>query len=449
MSETTSQKSLSLEEKRELLALLLRKEVERSEPVPAVRRVAQPDREDAVDELVEQHRRQFPALDGKAYFNYGAHGTMPQPAIEAVLRSYEHMQRWGPFSTEVNEWVQQEINRTAAQLAAIIGAPADNVALTENATVGCNVALWGMDWRAGDHILLSDSENPGVVVAVQTLARRFHLQLSTCAVSRATGRGALLDAVAAGLRADTRLVVLSHVLWNTGRVMPLDEIAELCRARGGASGRIKILADGAQSIGVLPSRVAESGVDFYALTGHKWLCGPEGVGGLYVSPEALEELRPTFVGWRGVSIDKDDGSLSWRAGARRFEVSTSAYPLFAGLRAALDVHEGLDSAAGRYERILRLSRSLWEKLRAAGAEGPTSAIECLQTSPPEAGIVVVRLNGHEHQRAVYFLEAEGCYVRAMYDPECLRFCPHYFTTPAEVDRLVELLRRYVSGGRRG
>ena len=142
-----------------------------------------------------------------------------------------------------------------------------------------------------------------------------------------------------------------------------------------------------------------------------------------------------------------DGWLSWRAGARRFEVSTSAYPLFAGLRSAVAVREGFDSAAGRCERVLRLSRSLWEKLRGVGGAGQAAAIECLQTSPPECGVVAVRLNGHERQRAVYFLEAEGCYGRAMLDPECLRFCLHYFTTQAGVDRLVELLRHYVGGDR--
>ena len=78
---------------------------------------------------------------------------MPRPAIEAVTRSYEHVQRWGPFSTEVYEWVEREVARTAACLAARIGAPPENVALTENATVGCCIALWGLDWRAGDHVL--------------------------------------------------------------------------------------------------------------------------------------------------------------------------------------------------------------------------------------------------------------------------------------------------------
>ena len=233
-----------------------------------------------------------------------------------------------------------------------------------------------------------------------------------------------------------------------GRVLPLGEVADLCRSHGRAGVLVRLLADGAQAVGVLPLEVAASGVDFYAFTGHKWLCGPEGVGGLYVSPEALEELQPTFAGWRGISVDKADGSLNWRAGARRFEVSTSAYPLFAGLRSAVAVHEGFDTVAARYERVLRLSRSLWEKLRGAGGPGRPPPSSARSHRRPKSGIVAVRLNGHDHQRAVNFLEAEGCYGRAMYDPECLRFCLHYFTTQTEVDRVVELLRHYVGRGDR-
>ncbi len=450
IGETNAHKSLSLDEKRALLALLLRKELEETPPVLSKRDVVRPDAavenigaDAAGDERVAQHRKQFPALAGKSYFNYGAHGTLPRPAIEAVLRSYEYAQQWGPFSTEVNEWVQQEMSRTRACLAAQLGTAAESIALTENVTIGCNIVLRGLDWQAGDHILLTDCENPGIVAAVNALAQRYRLEVSTCPVLETLNQGSPLDAIKRHLRATTRLVVVSHILWNTGQVLPLAEIADLCRSHAKSQGRIRILVDGAQSVGVLPLKLPETNVDFYAFTGHKWLCGPEGVGGLYVNPDALEELQPTFVGWRSVNIDKTDGALSWQQDARRFEIATSAYPLLAGLRSAIEVHDKFDSIAVRYASILKLSRYLWEKLRAASETKSAAAIECLQTSPPESGLVVIRLKGHRHQHAAHFLEAEGCMLRAMYEPECLRICLHYLTTLSEIDRLVELLQNYV------
>lgn len=441
ITDIVSHKSLSLDEKRDLLASLLRTELQRTPFVESTTDAVQCNNgpQSATDERIVRHRSQFPALANKSYFNYGAHGTLPRPAIDAILRSYEYVQQWGPFSSEINEWVRQEINRTISCLAAQLGASPETIALTENVTTGCNIVLWGIDWQPGDHILFSDCENPGIVAAIEELARRFHLVTSTCPLLETQTKDEALDAIEQNLRPNTQLVVLSHVLWNTGQVLPLAEIVELCGSNATTRGRTRILIDGAQSVGVLPLNLAASGVDFYAFTAHKWVCGPEGVGGLFVALEALEELHPTFVGWRSLDIRKTDGALSWQRGARRFHVSTSAYPLLAGMRSAVEIHDNFESSDLRYERIVELSRYLWEKLRAAG-DGETSNIECLQTSPPESGLVAVRLKSGAHEKAVQFLEAENCFVRSMYDPQCLRFSLHYFTTFAEVDHLLELLR---------
>jgi L-cysteine/cystine lyase len=426
-------RSLSLAEKRELVTRMLRKQLER--PLPRCDE----------DRSLEQQRQRFPALANKSYFNYGAHGVMARESIDAILESYEFVQKWGPFSTEVNEWVQQEINRTTHCFSTLLGAPAETIALTENATMACNIVLWGIDWKAGDHILLSDCENPGVAAAIESVAQRYRLEVSTCPLLKAQNEEAALDAIARNLRINTRLVVVSQVLWNSGQVLPIAEIAALCHARRTGNGKIRVLIDGAQSLGVLPLQLTAANVDFFAYTGHKWLCGPEGVGGLFVSPEALEELLPTFVGWRSVNIDKTDGSLSWHRDARRFQVSTSAYPLFAGLRKAVAIHNEFQPGAERYQRIRTLSQYLWEKLNATAA-AQDGALECLQSAPPQAGIVVIRMSGQEHQKVVHFLEARHCFVRFMYDPQCLRFCVHYFTTNNEIDRLVELIKEYT--GRR-
>src|ERR1044072_5761206 len=342
---TTRIGSLSVDEKRELLADLLRRKMQRrpnGETVSGSTAVLTQAR-------VEDYRRQFPALDGKSYFNYGAHGTLPRPAMDAVLESWEYMQKWGPFSTEINDWIQQEVSKTIACRATQLGATPQMIALTENVTAGCNIVLWGLDWQQGDHILISDCENPGIVAAIHEVARRFHLHVS--AFRAGTSEPATIEAIARGLRSNTRLVVISHVLWNTGQVLPLPKIAELCRSNRINRGRTLLLADGAQSVGVLPLNLANSGADFYAFTSHKWLCGPEGIGGIFVAPESLEFVQPTFVGWRSVNIDEADGSFTWQPGARRFHISTSAYPLFGGLGRAVSIPEDVPPIGKRYPRL--------------------------------------------------------------------------------------------------
>lgn len=427
---TTRTGPLSVDEKRDLLADLIRKKMQRSpngEPSSGSSAI--------LSKSIDDHRKQFPALDGKTYFNFGAHGTLPRPAMNAVLESWEYMQKWGPFSAEVNDWIQQEVSKTIACFAKGIGAPPETIALTENVSAGCNIVLWGLDWQQGDHILISDCENPGIVAVIREVAHRFRLEISTFRVAQTENE--TIESIARGLRSNTRLVVISHVLWNTGQVLPLTKIAQLCRANRTAQGRTLLLVDGAQSVGVLPLKLAASGADFYAFTSHKWLCGPEGVGGLFVAPESLEFVQPTFVGWRSVKIDEGDGSFRWQPGAARFHVSTSAYPLFAGLRRAISIHDDFAPIEKRYERILELGRYTWERLQKAD-------IECLQQSPPEVGLVFIPSKApHE---IVRFLESENCYTRFMYDPECVRLSLHYFTTRNEVDRLVDLIQTHEQRG---
>ncbi len=179
--------------------------------------------------LLERHRQQFPALANKAYFNYGGQGPMPQAALDAIFQSYEYVQRVGPFSNEVGSWVVREATETRVAIASSLGVPTETITLTEDVTVGCNIALWGIDWQAGDHLLISDCEHPGIVATVQELQRRFGIEVSCCPLMGTLNEGDPVAAIAEYLRPKTRMVVLSHILWNTGQVLHLAEIAAACR----------------------------------------------------------------------------------------------------------------------------------------------------------------------------------------------------------------------------
>ncbi|MEG5064933.1 aminotransferase class V-fold PLP-dependent enzyme [Microcoleus sp. B3-A4] len=377
----------------------------------------------------DNHRQQFPALANKAYFNYGGQGPLPEPALDAIYQAYKRVQLGGPFSAEVGAWVVQEAMLTRRAIASELTVPPETIALTEDVTVGCNIALWGIDWKAGDHLLISDCEHPGIVASVMELQRRFNIEVSICPLAATLNEGDPVAVIADSLRPNTRLLVISHILWNTGQVLPLAEIVKVCHQTG-----VKVLVDAAQSVGVLPLNLIESGVDFYAFTGHKWWCGPEGLGGLYVSAEALADLHPVFIGWRGIVTDANAKVLGWKSGSQRYEIATSAYPLYAGLRSAIALQHEWGTIEERYAEICRLSKYLWERL----SELPD--VECLRKSAPEAGLVSFRLtNGRPHKKLVDLLEKQGIMVRTILNPDCVRACVHYFTNEAEIDKLVEAI----------
>ena len=387
---------------------------------------------------LERHRQQFPALANKAYFNFGGQGTLPQGSLEAIQQAYEYVQRHGPFSAGVNAWVTEEADKTRLAIASELGAAVEAIALTEDVTVGCNIAMWGIDWQAGDRMLLTDCEHPGIIATAQEIARRFKVEVSTCPIMATLNEGDPTAVIAEHLQPRTRLVVLSHLLWNTGQVLPLGEIVEVCRNYSTGSQPIRILVDAAQSVGSLPLNLTELGADFYAFTGHKWLCGPEGIGGLYVRPDAMESLNPTFSGWRGIVTGKAGKPVGWKPDARRYEVATSAYPLYAGLRAAIATHQQWGTPQERYRQICQMSEYLWQRL------SQLDFVRCLRTSPPEAGLVsFVLTNGHAHNQLVQSLEQRGFMLRTIQDPDCVRACVHYFTQQTEIDQLIEAIESLI------
>ncbi|MDJ0707643.1 MAG: aminotransferase class V-fold PLP-dependent enzyme [Leptolyngbyaceae cyanobacterium MO_188.B28] len=392
--------------------------------------------------ITERHRQKFPALTDKAYFNYGGQGPMARESLDAIQQAHETMQQKGPFAESVYAWLSQELGSTRKVLAQELQIPMEALTLTENVTVGCNIALWGLDWQAGDHLLMSDCEHPGVIAAAQELSRRYGVELTTCPLLATLNQGDPTAIIAEHLRPETRLLMISHILWNTGQVIPLQEIVEVCHAH--APNPVWVLVDAAQSAGALPLRLTDSGVDFYAFTGHKWWCGPAGLGGLYIRPEVFEQIHPTFIGRRGITVDEAGNPAAWQSSGKRFEISTSDFSLAAGLKSAIALHNQWGSAEARYQRICELSHYLWERLT------QLPKVACLRTTPPESGIVSFQINSDSAAAAnlqpklVAALEQQGIFLRTLLHPNCIRACTHYFTLESEIDRLVEAIQQWIA-----
>ncbi len=378
-------------------------------------------------------RQQFPALANKSYFNYGGQGPMPQAALDAILEGYRDIQLQGPFGLKTSEWVMRESNLTRQAIGSELDVAATSISLTENVTVGCNIALWGIDWQPGDRILLSDCEHPGVIASIHEICRRFQVSVDILPLLATLNTDDPVAVITAHLQPQTRLVVFSHVLWNTGQVLPVAEIAAGIRQYSQVDQPIRILIDAAQSVGLLPLKLDELGIDYYAFTGHKWWCGPEGVGGLYIHPDARSSLQPTFIGWRGLDYSKPN--LPLIKDSRCYEVATSAYPLYCGLRAAISTHQAWGSAIDRSIEIISLATYLWQNLQ------QLPGIKCLSETAPQSGLVSFQVKAGNHAKLVQSLELENFYLRTIVDPNCIRACTHYFTTTDEIDALIEFISR--------
>jgi len=383
---------------------------------------------------VYAHRRLFPGLAGKSYFNYGARGPMPLPALDAIRQALDTSESIGPFSHEALVFYEHSTESLRQTLAGIFSVAMDSIALTENTTTACNIALWGIDWKPGDHLLLSDCEHLSAIAVAQAVRDRCGIQLTSFNASQAANGAELLEAFDRAVRPETRLVLVSHVLWNTGLVTPLASLREIATER--TAGRCQVLVDGAQAAGLLD---AEPEWDFYAFPASKWFCGPAGVGALIVAPEALERLRPVFGGWRGAAISEPDGAVRWRDGARRYEAGTSCQALYCGWDASIRVQREWGDSNVRVTRAREMGRAVWNRLTTMreNQELPPGAV--VPADPPGAGILTLRLPDPE--AVVSRLEVEGVYVRSIPYPASLRICTHYLTSCADLQRLTDALAR--------
>ena len=389
-------------------------------------------------------RNLCPALANKTYFNYGGQGPLPTPSLEAITASWQRIQELGPFTTDVWPYISSETNKTRALLARMCGVAPHRLALTENVTSGCVLPLWGLPFEAGDRLLISDCEHPGVVAACHELAKREHLEVDNLPVQHLRqGREAqnetnagVLQALEDALKPRTKVVVLSHLLWNTGQLMPIPDVADHLRQH---AGHPFLLVDAAQSMGQIPVEAAAQAADIYAFTGHKWTCGPEGLGGVALSERILKQANPTLIGWRSLR-DETRAVINdpdpFHHDSRRFEIATSCVPLMAGLRQSLHLMAGEGNEQERLQTIQTLSGELWKQLK----EMP--CITPLLEGEPPAGLVSFQLNdpsGRTPTETVQILGNKGIWIRNLEEPICLRACTHITTEASELNRFVEAL----------
>jgi L-cysteine/cystine lyase len=389
---------------------------------------------------IQAIRRHFASLDRHAYLNFGGAGPSPEVVLAAVVQSLHTLQQVGPFSVEAQLWVEQEIAETRRTVEEALLAPPGTVVLTEGVAAACYLVLWGLDWRPGDELILTDCENPAVHAAVECVSSCLGIRVRTLPVM-----GLPLEEILRNLRdvlrSRSRLLIASHVSWVTGQVLPLSRMAEVCRA---LVPDIAILADGAQAFGCLPIDVRQLQCDFYAFTGSKWACGPEGVGGIYIAPEWIMRLRPSLSGSRALRLI--GSHLEWRPGIDRFEGGTRPYALYSGLRSALLFHRSHCSWQQRQTRVSNLQRCLKLQFDDLRSKYPDQLEHEDGGALQADGIFSFGVRAHSCIGLVHHLELHGVLVREIPGKGLVRVCMHYFTSEEDIFRLVESIDSFLRRG---
>jgi L-cysteine/cystine lyase len=352
-------------------------------------------------------RSEFPVLERVAYLNAGTEGPVPGRAVEAVQRRVSEEAKYGRCGRPYFDELMDMAARARDDYAQLLGCSEAEVALTGSTTDGVNTVISGLDLREGDEILTSDQEHPGLLAPLARARRRDGVSVRVVPFAEL------------GQRAEpgkTRLIACSHVSWVGGEVVDSASLA--------ATG-VPVLLDGAQGLGAVPVDVRELGCDFYAASGQKWLCGPEGSGCLFVASERLDDLLVPWPGYGSLADASRPLELEPAEGAKRFDHSFPTGIRNAWVLASLEVL----AAAGWgwiHERAATLAGWLADHLGEAGLEvRPRGSSTLVSWRVADAGAEVERLSG------------DGFVVRSIPGLELVRASVGAWSSEDELERLVE------------
>lgn len=366
-----------------------------------------------------------------AYLNNASVSPMPADAIAAVSGFLSEYGAMGPDSEAASEYVRGVVASARSAVSEIIGCRPDELVLTQSTTDGVNAVAAGMRLGGGDRVVIRGGAHEHHANYYPWLRLAGGARVASLPVD-GNGLFRMADLEAELAAGGVALVSLSHALYNTGAVLPVEEVGELLARRG-----VPYFVDAAQTVGCMGRMdVSRIGCDFMAFNGSKWLRGPMGTGLLYCRRGSEDLLEPLGIG--GESADLlDGGRLEYRAMPERLEAGFRNYPGAAGLDSAARgvVRRGLGGVRLEAARLAGLLRDELGRIPGVAVHGPDGEDE-------RTSIVPFTVAGRDPADVAARLERQGIVVavREFVDKKVLRASPHHFNTEGQVLSLAGAVR---------
>jgi cysteine desulfurase / selenocysteine lyase len=378
----------------------------------------------------ETLRTEFPGLAEYAYFDAASLAPLPRRARDAIgafndLRLRLHEMQDADFSTPL-----RALRERAARL---IGAEADEISIVSSTSMGVSIAALGLHVPPGTVALVSDREFPANVYPWMD-REAYRLEIVPATPRGFPDEARLVERLEAG---DVSILTVSSVQFSNGYRMDLEALSEACRRAGAL-----FFVDAIQSLGHLPIDVRRTPIDVLACGSHKWLCGPFGVGILYVRRDVRDRLEPVLRGWGGTVASRDLSSLldyDWQpfADGRRYEVGTPPFQDVVGVAESLGLI--LEIGVGAIEdHVLRLMEPLREWISGTDAVESLSSDEASRVS----GIVSFRTPDNASMHRALRRAGVVCSLRE----EGIRVSGHFYNSERDVQRLLAELQRAAETG---
>lgn len=314
----------------------------------------------------------------------------------------------------------------------------ENVIFTNNITASINIILNALI-KDGNHIITSTMEHNSVLRPLEKLKSTLNIDVDF--IEASTEGFVSSDLIAAKIKKNTKLVILSHASNLTGSIQDIASIGKLCKDND-----IFFLVDCAQTAGVIPIDMKDCNINALTFTGHKSLFGPQGIGGFIIDDKINQEMSSVFVGGTGSSSYSLEHPLDL---PDKFECGTLNTPGIVGLHAGIDFinKEGIEKIKETEEELCRYALDELSKIKNLKIYGSLDAKKRTST-------ILFNIEGIDPSDLGFYLDSQkkiitrtGLHCAPLahktigsFPAGGVRISLGYFNTKEEIDYLIDSLK---------
>ena len=366
----------------------------------------------------------------KIYLNNASVSLMPIQSIEAMKEFLISYNSLGPDSKDSESFVIEKLNNVRKIIAKIISCQPDEVVLTQSTTDGINFVANGLSFDDKSNIIIRGMNHEHHSNFYPWIKLKDKLSVRHIPIDK---NGFFeLDDLKSNIDENTKLVSLSHALYNTGSILPIAKISKIL------NNTIPFFIDSAQTIGCIGDHdVSKLNCNFMSFNGSKWLCGPMGTGLFYCNRKSSELLEPQTIGGESAIINNDK-NLIFKDLPDKFQTGFRNYVGIVGLESSAKylLNFGMQNIRKKNQYLSNLFREELEKIPNIILYGPDDPNE-------RTSIVSFNIEGFDSQKIVDRFEKQNIVlaVREIMEKKIIRVSPHFFNTESDLLKVIDELKK--------
>lgn len=367
----------------------------------------------------------------KIYLNNASVSIMPFSSIKKMSDFLIKYGSIGPDSIESELFLKEKLMQIRKKISNLVQCKPEEIIFTQSTTDGINMVASGLELDPKSNLIIRGMghEHHANFYPWLSLSKKISLRSLKIDLNGFFDIKELQNFV----DSNTKCVALSHALYNTGTILPVEEIGEYLEKNN-----IPLFLDTAQTVGCIGEYdFKKTRSAFMSFNGSKWLCGPMGTGVFYCKKESSKLLKPISIGGESAMI-YDDSELAYKDIPDKFQTGFRNYVGFVGLESSIDymLQFGLNNIRKKIIQLSNLMRSELSKISGITLYGPEDELE-------RTSIVSFTIEGEEPQKVVQKLETKKIVlaVREIMDKKIVRASPHFYNSEEEIQKVIDEIRK--------